>query len=1052
MSQPKKINKPNSEKPRPVRRKKSQSAQTAEEPSNVVYQGGTPESQINTLGQLSRPQQQTALRHIGKVQGNRRAAQVVATLQRHPGHDALNPEQEQMVDGMAANLQRQTTPAIMRAEQLQDENQPAIITPLEMGNVPLLSAPRAGATSRGNLVARDQLTVLRRDPSFVYVHVTSGALAGQHGYVSLGKIIMAAAATPTSLRSPTTGTENAYTQLQTELAKPAPGQYEIFIIVLQRMTAAQRQRLLLPGNVEWEKLAALEVISANDVFNLLSLMGTRLKRKLTEYMEWHGRDVAKLRLAFATATNDERVEVARDDELVGELHKILGRTHPEIIFGHVLEDVYPPDGKIKTLQSTHPNLARWLGRFVSGRTDLTQASFDRAMLLTGALIETRTQSVRRAKRAVMRAVYRAPRGMALSGMERNALDEIAVHAYNQTIYSSSNMATMFLTRFGQPLVGGSRYPKTFIHRLWQTLKKLPDDNVMLNNVLTSFNLNQDPTAAGSFTHWLGSKDFGMIRSNLPVAAESLHVDGNQNSKSIKVREPYVDLFKPNDGVMIAGIAGNVNVSVRWVNPRSRRLGVSKTVNVSNGASIVPISTQASVTTNALHANGAQHSRIIRVREPHVELFRNGIVTVTETNKKNVTKARVQWVNSQSRRLRLSNKVNISDGATITLTGKAPMVKVVHAAATQHGDRIRIVEPYAELFRGEVVDIVETNGTLTKATVNNASGGKILELSQRVKVRKGATITPSNTLAAWEKGAALRIQANTQLMADMGGIPSQHISRGLLQAGVMVAKLEEITLDDRYFKVRVLKGGPRHQVGWVLAASVTGMGMSAREAVFEWTLRHEMGHALDLQINGLSQFSTPSVAQWRKYTGVADWVADLIRTVGIANPDTNRVLGGKNNNFRAAAQTYSVAVQNERSGNAQAMAAREWLRSWATAGGNWDVYHTITQFEADPWYFSRNNLGLPVLGGRIFGAHYGEWFSSAGAARTQSLAAGVSPYAYTCSYEFFADHYASYTGPGNGGQPYIRAVPGWAQDFFDRLVGRSGAGPRVGMKRHRMDRG
>src|SRR5690606_4007097 len=135
--------------------------------------------------------------------------------QRHPGHDALNSEQEQMVDGMAANLQRQVSPVIMRAEQLQDENQQAVINPFEVGNIPLLSAPRAGAISRGNLVARDQLTVLRRDPSFVYVHVTSGALTGQHGYVSLSKIIMAAAATPTSLRTPTTGTENAYTQLQT---------------------------------------------------------------------------------------------------------------------------------------------------------------------------------------------------------------------------------------------------------------------------------------------------------------------------------------------------------------------------------------------------------------------------------------------------------------------------------------------------------------------------------------------------------------------------------------------------------------------------------------------------------------------------------------------------------------------------------------------------------------------------------------------------------------------------------------------------------------------
>ena len=80
---------------------------------------------------------------------------------------------------------------------------------------------------------------------------------------------------------------------------------------------------------------------------------------------------------------------------------------------------------------------------------------------------------------------------------------------------------------------------------------------------------------------------------------------------------------------------------------------------------------------------------------------------------------------------------------------------------------------------------------------------------------------------------------------------------------------------------------------------------------------------------------------------------------------------------------------------------------------------------------------------------GEWFSANNQARSQSLAVGVPPYAYTCSYEFFADHYAAYTGPGTGGDRYARAVPGWALNFFDRLVGTADAGPEVGMERQRM---
>ena len=116
MSQRKTTNPHDSERRKQVRRRKSPQGSETEELSGAIYRGGPPESQVNTLAQLSRPQQQTAIHNIGKIQGNRRAAQVVAHLQRHPGHDSLNPEQEQTVDGLAANLQRQISPIIMRAE------------------------------------------------------------------------------------------------------------------------------------------------------------------------------------------------------------------------------------------------------------------------------------------------------------------------------------------------------------------------------------------------------------------------------------------------------------------------------------------------------------------------------------------------------------------------------------------------------------------------------------------------------------------------------------------------------------------------------------------------------------------------------------------------------------------------------------------------------------------------------------------------------------------------------------------------------------------------
>jgi hypothetical protein len=162
-------------------------------------------------------------------------------------------------------------------------------------------------------------------------------------------------------------------------------------------------------------------------------------------------------------------------------------------------------------------------------------------------------------------------------------------------------------------------------------------------------------------------------------------------------------------------------------------------------------------------------------------------------------------------------------------------------------------------------------------------------------------------------------------------------------------------------------------------------------------------------------------------------------------------GGVSLTFRQAARTYADAVQTSATANAPALNAQTWLQGWVAAGGSQAVYDVITQFNGNTGYFRTNNLGLPALASRIWAAHYDEYFSANSAARQDSLAVGVPPYAYTCTYEFFADHYAAYTLPGTGGNTFAKAVPDWAKNFFDRLVGDAGAGPRVGMERRNMSR-
>jgi hypothetical protein len=166
---------------------------------------------------------------------------------------------------------------------------------------------------------------------------------------------------------------------------------------------------------------------------------------------------------------------------------------------------------------------------------------------------------------------------------------------------------------------------------------------------------------------------------------------------------------------------------------------------------------------------------------------------------------------------------------------------------------------------------------------------------------------------------------------------------------------------------------------------------------------------------------------------------------VANAGAEVEHNGVTLDFITAAGRYSEAIQGDNTGSRRARRALRWLEGWRDAGGNANVYDTVTQYDADGAYFNVGRLGLPPLGDRVYAAHYGEWYSFANAARTDSLAVGIPPYGYTCTYEFFAEHYAAYTSPGQAPERYARAVPEWALNFFDRLVGRAGAGPDVGIQ-------
>lgn len=844
------------------------------------------------------------IQQVGHLQGNRQASAMAATLQRHSSPLGLEDSPSPLLRAPAGSIFRAEMPA--EATDIATVN--AAAAPLAlMDQGPAANAAAAlfaigaalvgmGAASLGALAAGDRARILERRATHARIHVETGALNGKIGWVPLASVTTTAA--PTSQRDPTAGPENAYTQLQTELARVPPSRGEILFIIQTRLTMAQHRQLLAAANPEWALLMGMAAITPNDIIHILSLTGARLRRKVTDYLTKGGNTVGEMRLAFSTATDAERLEVANDDALIGRIRPILGTVHPEIVLGTVLSQVYPGDGKLATLTTTNPELAAWLQVHIPRRaratTNLITAALARAQGLQDALLAITTLGAAPARATVMAAVQAAPRGAALADAERAALDQIEEHAYTEGSYTSPQLNSMFVTRWGRPFRGANP-SKTFLHRIWSAIERLPLEHVLLNNVLSYLDRNTDPTALGSFSDYLSSANFGQLVSN-PPNPETLHAVANHTGTLIAVLEPTLDLLGAGHALAVQQAGGTTkNVKVKSIDVATRRVRLNKSVTVAAGGELRP--------------------------------------------------------------------------------------------------------PEANPFAG---------------------------------------------------GAAMLIRAPSVFFANAAGTPNTAAVLGIIQPGNIFSQMGTATVGPTTYIGGGIHAGPlAGTLGWIVATGAAALGGTMEQSKFEWTARHEMGHALDLQLNGFSRFSGPSAASWRKYAGVNDWAADLINVAGIANPDTVVTYNTVNASFRVAATVYSQAVQSKTTAGANPLKALRWLQGWLAAVGTQNVFDVVTQFNANPIYYTVANLGLPGLNNRIFGAHYGEYFSANTKARTESLAVGVPPYAYTCTYEFFSDHYAAYTGPGTGGETYARAVPEWAKNFFDRMIGVANAGPRVGMDRRRM---
>ena len=916
--------------------------------------GDTVALQASQLGDLTvqRAQRVTLATQIRRVAGNQHLGRVVT---------AVNDK-----------ARRSAPSVVMRGTLLDDTTQLATVN-VAAAPLALRSGTGARTTLLGNLTALDSVRILSRVGTSARIHVETGTQRGKIGFVPSASLTVSPASTSQHTPAPAAG--GAYGELTRELARARPRRSRILGIIQLQMTAAQLRRLIQPANAEYDRLRRTRTITATDLLNILNLCAAPLRRKISDYLGKGGRSISRLRLTFATASEAARLAVARDDALVGRLRRILGSTHPEVIFGTALSRLYPAGGDISTLRETNPNLARWLQRFTGRDEHMGISAAMRREGLQDAWNTMRSETPQRARPEVMQAVTAAPRGMALPTAERSALDNIEERAYPEAIYTSRNLGSMFTTRWGRPMRGAANRNKTYLHWVWSALEQLPQNHLLLNNVLSYFEQNTGDLGGGDFTDALTSaRTYGRIGYGRVGAVQSLHAASAQNSGTIEVREPHLELLRRRNHVRVQEADGSRTIAgVTSVDARRRRLRLHKPVNVAAGAEIRP-------TRAILSAANARHSRTIEVREAHVDAFLPGSRVSVQVAGGTTTTVTVRSVDVGRRRLTVSRPVNVAAGARIWAT----------------------------------------------------------------------TTSPSDV------GEAVRITTATVLYGNRGNNPDTRNRLGALQPGNMFTKTAERTVGrTRYFGGMVYEGALRRTVGWIEAGAATalGGGTTMGREDFAWTVRHEVGHSLDTQVGGFSRFSAPSAAQWIKYPGIDAW-GQAVAVAGIVLDPTARVTFMRRGRpvtltFTDAARTYAQAIQDEDTRSRAATRALFWLQQWRDAPGgslnNREVYNTVTQFGADTEYYNRNNRGIPPLGDRVYAAHYGQWFAFADVARRDSLVVGIPPYAYTCSYEFFAEHYAAYTGPGRAPERYARAVPAWALSFFDRLVGRRGAGPQLGIR-------
>ncbi|HET6443353.1 MAG TPA: hypothetical protein VFI27_02140 [candidate division Zixibacteria bacterium] len=119
-------------------------------------------------------------------------------------------------------------------------------------------------------------------------------------------------------------------------------------------------------------------------------------------------------------------------------------------------------------------------------------AFGKMIGLPSVLLAMNSDGAAAAKKQVIAAIDAGPRGLALPYGDRLVLDQIKDKAYADGAYTSNDLGKTFVTRWGRPFKGTAGRTKSFLHQVWKVLKQLPEEHVMMVNVLICFEENLDP--------------------------------------------------------------------------------------------------------------------------------------------------------------------------------------------------------------------------------------------------------------------------------------------------------------------------------------------------------------------------------------------------------------------------------------------------------------------------------------------------------------------------------------------------------------------------------